>query len=93
MGFQKLLDPIKLHAVFNVKHFSTIFWEESVYIQYQTLFFCMYYESDCGTHIHSKWCLTAKPAALYAVGLPGGKVPKMCLIYVYVYVYIYTEEM
>lgn len=34
MGFHKLLDPIKSHAVFTVKDFSAIPWEESVYIQY-----------------------------------------------------------
>lgn len=34
IGFQKVLYPIKLHSGFNVKHFSTILWEESFYIQY-----------------------------------------------------------
>lgn len=39
----------------------------------------MYFVSDCGAHMHSKWCLTGKTAAMDTVGLPEGKVPKICV--------------
>lgn len=78
LGFQNCWIPLS-HMLFLCQDFSTILWEESVYIEYQTLFFCMYYVSDCGAHT-CKQCLKQKTAALDTVGLPGGrKVPKMCV--------------